>query len=913
MKPGSIQGLRTRAACVVSHRYGFLYVTTAKNATSTLRAELTSEHCGGEVLVRSQVEPDIWNRYFTFAFLRDPVVRFLSAYQEISMRMERREVERRPFASMPDDIERFLAFVDDVETHGPWNEHIAPQTAFVEGRRIDFWGRVETIQEDLQRVYARLGIGPCPPLPIRRARREDRYVIRRAGLDAPTIRRITTLYREDIDLIATTRADASEHDRPVRVTIVLTDGSDHCVELSEDHPVLTELEACRPAGGIGAPSIPQLLQIPLDDGTAALSFAPRDLVRLEMRRPGPSPATARALSDRSRRPTIARTSTKPTDGDPQTNVTEGHLGGYLRSVEKRIRGSAAGPHGDGATWYPLLWQWLVEDLGIRSVLDLGCGEGHAAGFFRDAGCDVLGIDGSLLARSDSVIAGRHAVHDFVDGPFVPARRFDLVWSCEFVEHVEERFTHNFLTAIASSRKYVLMTFASPGQRGWHHVNCQRQDYWVEKLRRLGFALDESLTTETRQMAHGHFQSCGLAFVRRDTPTSSRETVGAAEAPIGMAGIRSVATHTANVATSRARQPERPDALTVNSMEIARIEDRPFYLFHDIFVHGTRPRIVAVCSAYGDDWNPAEHHVDYNAVDLVLGQHRVRGRWLRHRLDSWEPCMMLEFEGPEIEGAIRDDEIRFTIEVGSHAQRFSIPTRRTPAFDVAMSLVVRNENRWVRTFLDYYLACLKAEHVFVYDNGTADRTALLSILAPYRARGEVTYIPWNFRWRNRVDRKMTAQPAQETHSLTRFAHCRWLGFFDVDELLRLPHTTLPAFLARFTAAAVDGLSFGTRWFSYRGPLGFDDVEQPPLTYLYARRDELGRKRQKLFVKGGAVRFLRLHTLEDGKNELPIDDTDIFFHHYEQRPGRFENGKEKPGQYDGYMLRFRDRLSRGPAGS
>jgi predicted O-methyltransferase YrrM len=113
--------------------------------------------------------------------------------------------------------------------------------------------------------------------------------------------------------------------------------------------------------------------------------------------------------------------------------------------------------------------------------------------------------------------------------------------------------------------------------------------------------------------------------------------------------------------------------------------------------------------------------------------------------------------------------------------------------------------------------------------------------------------------------------------------------------------------RFREAAVDGLSFGIRWFSYKGPLGFDEVEDAPLTYLYTRRDELGRKRQKLFVRGATVRFMRLHWLEEGARELPIDDTDIFFHHYEQRSYRFEDGKKAQATRDPYMLRFADRLS------
>jgi len=674
--------------------------------------------------------------------------------------------------------------------------------------------------------------------------------------------------------------------------IALADGSDYSVELPEDHPAIGELLACVGPQANAAARPPAVMQIPLNAGASALTFSPNHLVRLEIRG-----LPAVAIGRQAEKPdhvaasaaSKSRANTARPGHHPLTNIEEGHLGGYIRANPTLARGSATAAHGDPATWSPILWQWLIEELGVRSMLDVGCGEGHTAGFFRDAGCTVLGVDGSLQARGDSVIAGSHAVHDFVDGPFVPQRSFDLVWSCEFVEHVEERFTHNFLAAFAASRKYLLMSYAPRGQPGWHHVNCQPASYWVDKLRRLGFELDQARTDQARALAgSGHFRAHGLMFVRRDARDDDSFVPGSAK--------------------RRSESTVRLDPLPVNAMEVARQEQGAFYLFHDIFVHAISPKIVAVCSYYGGDWNPADHGVDYDAVDLVLDGVRLRGRCLRHRLDSWEPCMLLEFAGAEIETAIRhNDEISFTIEVGRHSRRCTVPTRPFPAFDVAMSLVVRNENRWMRSFLEYYLHCLKAQHVFVYDNGTADRETFLAILEPYRRRGEVTYIPWDFRWRNRSDRKMTAQPAQEAHSLARFANCRWIGFFDVDEFLRLPYTTLPAFLERFAKAAVDGLSFGIRWFSYRGPLGYDEVENPPLTYLYSRRDERGRKRQKLFVKGGATRFLRLHSLEEERRELPIDDTEIFFHHYEQHADRFEEGKNQAGERDEYMLRFRDRLS------
>src|SRR5688572_33082149 len=58
-------------------------------------------------------------------------------------------------------------------------------------------------------------------------------------------------------------------------------------------------------------------------------------------------------------------------------IKDGHLGGYIRG-------------GDPGTWCPHLWSWVVEQFGIKSVLDVGCGEGHSTRFFRDLGCDVLG-------------------------------------------------------------------------------------------------------------------------------------------------------------------------------------------------------------------------------------------------------------------------------------------------------------------------------------------------------------------------------------------------------------------------------------------------------------------------------------------------------------------------------------------
>jgi SAM-dependent methyltransferase len=183
---------------------------------------------------------------------------------------------------------------------------------------------------------------------------------------------------------------------------------------------------------------------------------------------------------------------------PATSAS--HLGGFT-------------PGGDPASWYPALWDALVVDLGVRSVIDVGCGEGQAAEFFYEAGCEVEGVDGCEATDYDWLV-----VHDYTTGPYLPKRRFDLCWACEFVEHVKEIFVLNFVTTFLAA-DLLLMSHATPGQGGHHHVNCQPSRYWIDLLGLHGFQHDPWLSIAARELAaenpapHNYFARTGLAFRR----------------------------------------------------------------------------------------------------------------------------------------------------------------------------------------------------------------------------------------------------------------------------------------------------------------------------------------------------------------------------------------------------------------
>jgi hypothetical protein len=114
------------------------------------------------------------------------------------------------------------------------------------------------------------------------------------------------------------------------------------------------------------------------------------------------------------------------------------------------------------------------------------------------GCDGIGIDGLESKKHPGLVR----VHDYNAGPLIPDTRYDLCWSAEFVEHVDECYRDNFLATFKSAH-WLAMTHAVPGQGGHHHVNCQDQDYWMKVLTDNGFKIELEYSKELRAMVLPH--------------------------------------------------------------------------------------------------------------------------------------------------------------------------------------------------------------------------------------------------------------------------------------------------------------------------------------------------------------------------------------------------------------------------
>jgi len=132
---------------------------------------------------------------------------------------------------------------------------------------------------------------------------------------------------------------------------------------------------------------------------------------------------------------------------------------------------------------------IRKEFDIKSMLDIGCGPGGMVEYSNFIGVYSVGIDGDESVKKDKNYI---LIHDYTLGELQLNETFDLVYSTEFLEHVEEKFVSYFMPSFQKG-KLVFCSAAPPGQSGHHHVNCQSKEYWIKKFKEYGFKYNESIT------------------------------------------------------------------------------------------------------------------------------------------------------------------------------------------------------------------------------------------------------------------------------------------------------------------------------------------------------------------------------------------------------------------------------------
>jgi len=139
-------------------------------------------------------------------------------------------------------------------------------------------------------------------------------------------------------------------------------------------------------------------------------------------------------------------------------------------------------------------EFAINELNVKTMLDIGCGPAGMVELACKMGVDAQGIDGDFEVERPDVLV---TIHDYASGPSKLELEVDLVWSCEFVEHVYEEYLPNFMADFQRG-KTVFMTFAPPNTPGHHHVNCNTKEYWIDVFNRYGFDYSDELTDQLRK-------------------------------------------------------------------------------------------------------------------------------------------------------------------------------------------------------------------------------------------------------------------------------------------------------------------------------------------------------------------------------------------------------------------------------
>lgn len=156
-------------------------------------------------------------------------------------------------------------------------------------------------------------------------------------------------------------------------------------------------------------------------------------------------------------------------------------------------------------------QMMKKEFNVQTIYDVGCGPGGMIKAARSCGIDSIGIDGdyTLSHPTDMEVV----LHDFTKGKLDLTPR-DACWSCEFLEHVEEKYLDNIFSVFCKA-KYIFCT-ASNTPGGHHHVNMHDSPYWIDQFEKRGFTFSPKYSNMMRlqsTMPRNFVRQTGMVYIK----------------------------------------------------------------------------------------------------------------------------------------------------------------------------------------------------------------------------------------------------------------------------------------------------------------------------------------------------------------------------------------------------------------
>ena len=194
-----------KGLCIVSDDKKFIYVPIPKCASSSLCFYFRENYNVFETIYQNLNESQKY--YLTFTFIRNPIDRFISAYNTISLR-NLSDLKDKVFTSIKineqssnkEKLYRFLSFIDSVKIN-KWDEHILEQESFIRGITFDYIGKVENSKKDFVKLMKMIDYNNYIKLPFQnKTKNNSCFHIDQKIISYETMNTIYALYKNDFDL-----------------------------------------------------------------------------------------------------------------------------------------------------------------------------------------------------------------------------------------------------------------------------------------------------------------------------------------------------------------------------------------------------------------------------------------------------------------------------------------------------------------------------------------------------------------------------------------------------------------------------------------------------------------------------------------------------------------------------------------
>jgi len=199
-----------RMGWIVSQKYRFVFIHIPKTGGTSLAEPAYRDSSGaltgilgesdysqaGHILARGLKERmgERWDDYFKFAFVRNPWDRMVSLYHYFLQDSEKQSTALGERIAACEGFADFCVRLDELEPDAHFWEQLAYLADSEGNMLVDCVGRFEHLDEDFEKICARLGM-PAVTLPHLRQTAHRDY---RHYYDARTVDVIAARYKNDI-------------------------------------------------------------------------------------------------------------------------------------------------------------------------------------------------------------------------------------------------------------------------------------------------------------------------------------------------------------------------------------------------------------------------------------------------------------------------------------------------------------------------------------------------------------------------------------------------------------------------------------------------------------------------------------------------------------------------------------------